>query len=739
MQVTLVPDAAKADGKPVVSVVAPVTISGTSTVAFASAQQVFVVGGTVQTTVSFAGSVQTGIGNVKIEDADGNYAVVPEAGVAKTGATKALVVQHIDDAGIPFRQATQVSILNNQGTLATSAYQVSANSQGAAILNNQGTLATSAYQVAASEQLSALLNAQGTQSTAALATNATSEVISNNQGTLATSALQSAANNMLAVIMNGQGTVADSAAELNMLRVVMNNQGTQASSALQTTGNATLTAIMNNQGTLAPGAALGKTQLVANDGVTLIESDIDSAGDQHLGVRMVQAIYASVKNTYGSNLSAGAVFYGTTETTLGVAGIQTMLKTNQICTVYVDQSGDSGTNWDVVDTYTFRPTTGGGGASWTTQAVGDTFRIRVANTGTAATSYFRMATALCPTVEAVPRAVNQNGNFQVAVNELLPNQFGPTSGVKSSPLGKLVITPSNRLVGASFGNSSVVDTNFWGSNAVGTGTIVPLSNLATMRTGTGTNSSVTLCTTRTARFVSGHTNYFFGVIRAPATTGTNTRRWGSYDASDGFFFEMNNNALALVCRKSGQDTRVSSGGFNGDAGPAYILSANAEIYEIHYTLKNAWFFIGGTLIHTFSGLDALLANNYSLPVSAENNNSGGNTASNTLEVRTAAINRHGDLNTEDIYRYIAASGTNVLKYSAGRLKRLVVNNPDVGAQIISLYDSTGVNSSQMAAITVPAPGAGAAHVPFSIEFGCPFFNGLTVVTTTVYPITLIYE
>ena len=756
MQVTLVPDAAKADGKPVVSVVAPVTISGTSTVAFASAQQVFVVGGTVQTTVSFAGSVQTGIGNVKIEDADGNYAVVPEAGVAKTGATKALVVQHIDDAGIPFRQATQVSILNNQGTLATSACQVSANGQLAAILNtqgtqstaglaadatlisirnDQGTLATSAYQVAIGGQLAVLLNTQGTQSTAGLATDAALVSIRNDQGTLATSALQSAGNSMLAVIMNGQGTVADSAAELNLLRAVMNNQGTQASSALQTTGNATLTTIMNNQGTLAPGAALGKTQLVANDGVTLIESDIDSAGDQHLGVRMVQAIYASAKNTYGSNLSAGAVFYGTTETTLGVAGIQSMLRTDTNCTVFVDQSGDSGTHWDVTDLYLYYYANGG--QSWTTQAVGDTFRVRVQNTGTGASSYFRLATALCPVVEAVPRALSSTGNFRVEVAEMLPT-FGIT--VKASPTGQLRSVQSVRLVGAVNGDSTVLDTNFWGSNAVGTGTIVPGGNQFLLQTGTVTGSSVNIQSVRSGRYISGNSNYFRGVIDLPAVTGANTRRWGAYNANDGFFFETDGTVLTLVCRKGGSDlNRISSGGFNGAAGNSYILANNTATYEIYWTNKSAWFWIDDRLVHKFTGATAPLTNTCTLFLSADNIN-GANTNSNSLEARALSLSRLGQYSTQPILKNLSTNATQVLKYGPGILHRITLNSVGGSGNVLAVYD--GLFPSAAASWGTFAVGVVSNASPHAgWTFDAPFYTGLCTVLSTASAanLNIIYE
>jgi hypothetical protein len=169
----------------------------------------------------------------------------------------------------------------------------------------------------------------------------------------------------------------------------------------------------------------------------------------------------------------------------------------------------------------------------------------------------------------------------------------------------------------------------------------------------------------------------------------------------------------------------------------FILDASAHTFEIHYTLKNAWFLIDGNVIHTFTGRTTPLTNTNSLPVQAETVNSGGNTANNALEMRVASINRYGHLETESTYKYIAASATTVCKYGGGRLVRVILNNPDGAAQNISIYDSTGGATSTMA--TLGVPNLNNVGTPISIEFGCPFFNGLTVVTDTVQPVTIIYE
>jgi len=74
---------------------------------------VYVQGGTIGASFSFVGSVTTDIGNVKLEDADDNYAVIPPAQDLKTTATKALVVQTVDRVGQTLSLANQEAIVNN--------------------------------------------------------------------------------------------------------------------------------------------------------------------------------------------------------------------------------------------------------------------------------------------------------------------------------------------------------------------------------------------------------------------------------------------------------------------------------------------------------------------------------------------------------------------------------------------------------------------------------------------------
>jgi hypothetical protein len=66
---------------------------------------------------------------------------------------------------------------------------------------------------------------------------------------------------------------------------------------------------------------------------------------------ILQDVIADTGNSSVANLNAGATFTGVGKTTLGVAGIQVSIKTDQNCTIYVDQSPDN-SNWDIIDTIT---------------------------------------------------------------------------------------------------------------------------------------------------------------------------------------------------------------------------------------------------------------------------------------------------------------------------------------------------------------------------------------------------
>ena len=144
-----------------------------------------------------------------------------------------------------------------------------------------------------------------------------------------------------------------------------------------------------------------------------IKAEIGWSGNSYLGVCMNQDVETSIKNT---NLSASITASGTwgtssnAETTLGIVGIQINSYLTQAHTVTLYQSFD-GINYDINDSYDVPASFG---VAHTFQAVGSSFYVKVTNSGST-TATGRIATFLCPVVEAVPRALTKGGNLKASL------------------------------------------------------------------------------------------------------------------------------------------------------------------------------------------------------------------------------------------------------------------------------------------------------------------------------------
>jgi hypothetical protein len=498
-------------------------------------------------------------------------------------------------------------------------------------------------------------------------------------------------------------------------------------------------------------AIKGKTDNIPSDPakesgkLTTIDSTLSNIyirqGDGNQKVKAKQDVVASSVNSSAVVLLAGATFTGLSESTLGIAAIQVMLKTDQNCTVYVDQSGD-GTNWDITDSYTYYYSKGG--ESWTTQAVGSYYRIRVTNLSAIInTTYFRLSTALCPIVEAVPRALDEDGLFQTRVSKIK----GDMGKVRISPMGAIKTAHGVRLVGQTIVDT--VDSNYWiSSGIVGAGAVSAASGEMTLTTGTPTvNGAIIVNSNRIARYIGGCPNYYRGNVVLPVVTTasagfSNTRRWGAFNANDGYFFQaiQTNPAttptLSIVSRKGTNDTTVTS--FNGNYGSYFVLDNNVHTYEIWWTNKAAYFFIDDVLLHTIIALTTTAVGTPHLYVGLQTLNSGNNTAANTLVVRSSMIIRLGDLLTQPTSYYFAAgqtAGYN-MKVGPGNLHEIIVNNETNNA-VITISDSTSAATPIIWVHTAGATKSDAYELDFK---GLPFFTGLRLtISGANASLTVIYE
>jgi hypothetical protein len=484
------------------------------------------------------------------------------------------------------------------------------------------------------------------------------------------------------------------------------------------------------------GSAVTNTTKLVDAAGNNIGSLQSTDGDYHLQSSIIQAVYADSRNSdVGHELTAlnSYTYTGLYTSTLGVAGIQVSMYSNQNATVYIDQSADH-VNWDLVDTFNYYSAIGNFGV--TVQAISNYYRVRVISVAT--TTGFRINSCLCPIVEVVPRTLDPDGLFQTTIGKIT----GRMGRVRVSPMGGLRTAESVRLAGHGF-TGATVDANYWAVSApVGTGAAAQANGEMTITTGTPTaNSSQAVYSVRVARYVPSLPNFFRGVITAPAvTTGTagyvNTRRFGAYDVNDGYYFQLVQTnpetapTLSIVTRKATADTPVASGSFNGDYGATYAPGVTARSYEIWWSNKSAWFFVDDILLHTVTSSTATAVATPSLKVGFQTTNSGGNTAANTLVLRSATISRLGPLNTETTYKNVTGAATTVLKYSAGRLHRVILNS--TGGTSTTIYDNTAGSGTIIATLTTGAIA--------SLEYNCPFHVGLTVVSVGAgCDISYIYE
>jgi hypothetical protein len=438
---------------------------------------------------------------------------------------------------------------------------------------------------------------------------------------------------------------------------------------------------------------------------------------------ITQDVVADPNNSSSVNITGGGTFTGVASSTLGVAGIQVSLKTDKNCTVYVDQSPD-GNNWDIQDSYTYYYSELGQG--WTVQAINSYVRVRVTNGATTSTGYFRLQTALCPIIEAMPRSLDQYGFLKVSTNRI-QDQYGFTA--ECSPTDTLRTNKIFKLVGAA-GSGVQLEPNFWTTSTGNSGTVSESGGHVVLRTNTTPSGYCNVQSIRNARYVAGTANYCRAVIQQDAGVSGNVRRWGAFNSQNGAFFELAGTTFKCVTRKSGADTPVTT--FNGKLGESYVLDTNVHTFEIYWTNSKVYFAIGGVLLHTVSATTTPWSVTMHLPIRGENVNT---TIANDINmyVRVASINRLGEAEAEPSFKYISGAGTTVLKYSPGKLHKLVISDGNPGSTI-AIYDGLTAGGVQMALLNTATVSTVA-----SVDFSCPFFTGLTIVVTNAVNFTVIYE
>ena len=445
--------------------------------------------------------------------------------------------------------------------------------------------------------------------------------------------------------------------------------------------------------------------------------------------QIIQNVVISDINSSSVNLSASGSFTGLAESTLGVNSIQISLKTDQNCTVDVYQSVD-GTNWDTKDSFTYYYSKGG--MAETFQAISSYFRVVITNlSSTAGTTFFRLQTVLCPIADPLPRALNQYGNLRTS-GGIIDEETGVRAEVDT--LGSVRTMTPVRLIGTAF-NGSVVDSNFWSTSVTGSGSVTQNGEVL-MATGVVPDSTSMISSVSKGRKVPGSSNQFRAVARLNTEAqANNLRRFGCYDANDGFFFQINGTTFGVGARKGTVDTIVNSGSFNGNYGSSVIMDTLIKRLVIEYDHIGAKFFVNGVLLHTLSGLSVAPTNTLNLGIMAENVNSNGNTTDNSMYLRFACISRLGSFLTGTAYKIINTNTTTILKYSSGILHRIVFNTRGTVNNTATIYD--GVSSGGTLIGQIDTTNANLVQLDYELTFN----TGLTIVTATgnAANMTVVYE
>jgi hypothetical protein len=330
----------------------------------------------------------------------------------------------------------------------------------------------------------------------------------------------------------------------------------------------------------------------------------------------------------------------------------------------------------------------------------------------------------------------------VTVKDFL-GEFG--NNVMVSPMGSIFVVEPVKLVGVPFTVAGAIDGNFWvNTTATGTASATVAAGILTLATnpsGAGTGNDIFTNSIRNARYAGGVHNYYRANVRVPAATGVNTRRWGCFDANDGYYFSHDGTTLSINSRKATTDAApVSSGSFNGELGTTLVLDTNVHTYEIHYTTKSTWFMYDGKILHKLSATTTTLTSTMHLHVGMQCVNGGANANNNTLEVWVVTINRAGQLQTQPKSARIDSLATTVLKLGPGVLHSIVFGSLPATAGTITIYDNTSAAGTILHAATVDTT-ATAIKLPVSVDFkGLSFSTGLTIVTATAASdFTVIYE
>lgn len=369
---------------------------------------------------------------------------------------------------------------------------------------------------------------------------------------------------------------------------------------------------------------------------------------------------------------------------------------------------------------------------------GDWFRCQVVNSATAQT-FLQLATDFLTTALTITQSpysaalgrTSLAAQTRAAIYDFQVDEFASISAQNND----FSVAHRVNLIADNFRQVTPLDALLWTTVVVGTGTGAIANTRLELKTGVTANSAVKITSTIVGRAYSGISQqYRAGVQLLNAGDINCVKRWGAFNDSDGFFWELDGTSLFAVSRRLGVDTRTISTSWTSLPTFVLALGGSNTTFSITFFGNTAFFIIGGDVAHRMSGTVGGLSRTgtLNLPIRQEIFNKNGAAVDNTLIITGTSLYRFGPDQVSPRYKNIVGAATTVVKNDSGRLHRVIVSDGS-GANTCTIFDNTAGSGSGVATINVN-------KLHGSIEFDLDLSIGLTVVTTGVDTnVTVIFD
>ena len=322
-------------------------------------------------------------------------------------------------------------------------------------------------------------------------------------------------------------------------------------------------------------------------------------------------------------------------------------------------------------------------------------------------------------------AANTNG---IQLQAEMVDSQQPNRTAKLSAMRELAVQAPIRLVGTAF-QGTIKDTNFWNETSVSGGVVTQSQGQVILYPSTNAAGSITYTSVRQARYLAGSMNFYRAVVRLPVINDASVSRWwGATDStySNGAAFFMLGTNLYTCTMNNGVTTTNTS--FN--VAP-FAMDTNVHTYEVWWSNSKVWYYIDDVLRHTYSASSAPWTSTMQFSA-CQRVTSTGSTNNATMNVRVASIYRFGQEQSAPAFYHISGAATATLKWSAGTLHKVSVN---AAGTLCTLYDGTNGTGNVIGILDINKTTGQLG----TLQYDCPFFTALSVVTTGSGDITVIYE